>query len=296
MSNEEKQFIDLSIVIVSWNVVDLLKKCLTSIFMHQNDLAIEVFVVDNASKDEALEMVKKEFPSVKLIVNEKNHGFARANNQAIKQSRGKYVLLLNPDTEIQENALKNTLDYMEKDETIGITGCRLLYPDKTIQLSVRRFPTLYAMFIIMLKIHNFFPELVDEYYALDFDYYQAGDVDQLMGAFFMIRRQLIEDVGLLDEKFFYWYEEVDYCRRAKKANWRVAYFPGAEVVHYGSESFKQVLTLKRQKVLNASILHYFRKHHSWPAWLVIFCLQPVGCLLSLLISIVYGAKSGRSVK
>jgi len=291
----KKNKIDLSIIIVSWNVKDLLRKCLCSIFNDQNGLTIEVFVIDNNSKDKTVAMIKKEFPQVYLIVNKENRGFAKANNQGIRQAQGDYILLLNPDTEILEDALTKMVELMKEKKEVGVGGCKILYPDTTIQLSVRRFPSLYAMIIISFKLHNFFPELVDEYFALDFDYYLEQEVDQVMGAFFMIRREVIDKVGLLDENYFMWFEEVDYCKMVKAAGYQIKYFPQAAIIHCGAKSFKQVLTIKRQKLLNVSSLYYFKKHHSWFAWLILFCLQPFSYLLSLIVTIFYGTKSGRSV-
>lgn len=287
--------IDLSIIIVNWNVAELLEKCLDSIFQHQDRLKIEVFVVDNNSSDSSVEVVKKKFPQVKLIANKENLGFARANNQAIKESSGDFVLLLNPDTEILDNALEKMVDLMRQKEEIAIAGCRVLYPDKTTQLSVRRFPRMYDMLIVFLKVHNFLPELLSEYYCFDFDYEKEQEVDQVMGAFFMIRRSVIEKIGLLDENFYIWMEEVDYCKRTEKAGWKVIYYPGAEIIHYGARSFKQLLTLKRQKILNDSILYYFKKHNSKLAYLILYCLQPLSYFFSLIVSIFYGSKAGRSV-
>jgi len=253
---------DLSIIIVSWNVKELLKKCLASIEKNQGQLDSEIFVIDNASGDGSAKMVKTDFPQIKLIANQTNRGFAAANNQGIKQSQGKYILLLNPDTEILPNALSAMINFMDQNAEIGISGCKLLNPDKTLQFSVRRFPRLKAIILIFLKLAKIWPhnKTLNHYLARDFDYTAAQPVDQVMGAFFLIRQKVIEAIGLLDEKFFIWFEEVDFCRRAKLAGWEVWYYPQAKIIHHGGQSFKQQLTLKKQWQFFQSAFYYFRKY------------------------------------
>src|SRR3990167_668192 len=162
---------DLSIIIVSWNVKNLLKKCLESIFRNQGDLTLEVIIVDNASRDGTMEMVKTNFPQIKMISNEKNFGFAAANNQGIKQTKGDYLLLLNPDTEIVGSALKTAIDFMKKNQLIGACGIKHLNPDGSLQPSVRRFPTFLAIFLILTKLVKIFPRLpaINRYLAKDFN-------------------------------------------------------------------------------------------------------------------------------
>ncbi|NQU83245.1 MAG: glycosyltransferase family 2 protein [Parcubacteria group bacterium] len=253
---------DLSIIIVSWNTRELLKKCLTSIYSETKDISFEVFVVDNNSSDETVGMVKKEFSQVKLIANKNNLGFAKANNQAIKESRGEFVILLNPDTELISNSLAQMLEFMRQDQRVGVLGPKLLNPNKTWQPSTRRFPNFLNQFVILLKLPHIFPNLkvYKNYLMKDFDGQSEREVDQVMGAAFMIRREVIEKVGMLDERYFIWFEEVDYCKMAKDAGWKVYYIPFVEVVHYGGESFVQLKTLKKQLMYLNSMIKYFWKH------------------------------------
>lgn len=253
---------ELSIIIVSWNVKKLLAKCLESIFKNQGNLDLEIIVVDNASKDKTVEMIKQEFSRIKLIANNKNLGFAKANNQGIKQSQGEFILILNPDTEIIGNGLEKMLEFMKQNQKAGIAGCQHLNPDKTIQPSVRRFPTLVPILLILTKIAKILPNLpsLKKYLAKDFNYKQQRQVDQTAGSFLMIRRQVIEKIGLFDEKFFTWFEEVDLCKRAKNAGWEIWYTPVAEIIHHGGASFKQQLTLKNQRIFFQSAWRYFNKH------------------------------------
>lgn len=254
--------LDLSIVIVSWNVADFLKKCLESIYKNQGDLKLEVIVVDNGSKDNTINMIKKYFPQVILIANDKNLGFAAGNNKGILKSRGEYILALNPDTEILRDALPMMIRFMARKSNVGICGCRHRNPDFTLQPSVRQFPTASALFFIGIKLAKIFPNIppVWHYLQRGLDYKLAQPVDQVAGSCFLIRRQMINEIGLFDENFFIWFEEVDLCQRAKAAGWQVWYIPDAEIIHYGGQSFKQQLVLKSQRDFFRSALYYFLKH------------------------------------
>lgn len=276
---------DLSIIIVNWNVKDLLKKCLESIYRETKGASFEIFVVDNASTDGSVEMVKQNFSQVKLTVNNKNLGFATANNQAIKISRGKYVLLLNPDTELIEDAFSIMIRRMDKHEEIGVLGPELLNSDRSLQPSVRRFPTLLSQSLILLKMHRLLPNLKTfrKYFARDFDYSREQNVDQVMGACFMIRREALEKVGGLDENFYIWFEEVDYCKRIKDAGFSVVYTPKTKLIHLGGESFVKQLSLDKQKMFNKSSRYYFRKHHGILSWLWLWLINPKSLFLAWLV-------------
>ncbi len=278
----------LSIIIVNWNTEKQLKWCLNYIHQRTKDLDYEIFVVDNASEDGSVKMVEVNYPEVKLIVNCRNLGFAAANNKAIKRAKGKYVLLLNADTKVLDEALNKMVDYMKKNLNCGILGCRLLNPDGSLQPSCRRFPTLNDQVIILLKLHNIFPNLkaVREYYMLDWKHNRTRSVDQVMGACFMIRKKVIEAIGLLDDKYFIWFEEVDYCKRAKNAGYKTFFMEEAEVVHEKAASFNQVMTLKKQLMMNNSMLRYFKKHQPLWEYLVILILYPLSLFLALLTQIL----------
>ena len=254
---------DLSIIIVSWNVRDLLEKCLKSVFDQTKNLKFEIFVVDNGSTDDTSKMVLDKFPQVNLFRNNHNLGFAAANNIAIRQAKGEFVLLLNPDTEILDGAIEKMVDFMRAHQEAGIAGPKLLDSDKTLQPSIRRFPTILDQFLILVKIPHLWPNLsvIKRYLAADFDYSRISEADQVMGAFFMVRQELFRQIGLFDEKFFIWFEEVDFCRRAKGAGYKVMYNPGAEVIHYGGKSFKQQGTLVKQWRFFRSMMRYFWKQH-----------------------------------
>lgn len=252
---------DLSIIIVSWNVKEYLKKCLASIFANQADLKLQVIVIDNASADRSAEMIKANFPSVEIMANEKNLGFAKANNQGIAQARAKYILALNPDTEIIGDCLSKMLELIKNNNQIGIAGCQHLNPDYTLQPSVRRFPTLKAIIIILLKLPKFFEsKTLNHYLAKDFNYQKSQPANQVAGSFFLMRQEMLAQIGLFDERFFIWFEEVDLCQRAKNAGWQVWYSAQASIIHCGGQSFAQKMTFKKQIVFFKSAWYYFRKH------------------------------------
>lgn len=279
---------DLSIIIVSWNVKDLLRKCLESIYRETKNLKFEVFVVDNHSKDNTAEMVKQEFPKVNLIANQENVGFASACNQAIQEAKGDFVLLLNPDTEIIENALEKMVSFMKNHPKAGIAGCQVLNPDKTIQLSVRNFPTFSAMSLLMLKLHHLFQNLtaLRKYLAKDFDSTKTQEVDQVMGAFFLIKYEVLKKIGLLDKNFYIWFEEVDYCKRVKNQGWKIYYTPEAKIIHYFAQSFQQIAGFNKQLIFNRSLLYYFRKYKPFIEYFGLLLLHPLSLFLALITQLV----------
>lgn len=279
-----------SVVIVSWNVRDLLRRAIASVLREAKEVALEVFVVDNASKDGSAEMVREDFPSVRLIANEKNFGFAAACNQAIRESRGEYVLLLNPDTELRSGALQALARFFASYPSAGVVGGKILNSDGSIQPSVRRFPTLASQVLILLKLHRVFPRLsaLRRYFANDFDYSRAQEADQVMGAFFCVPAHLWNAVGLFDERFFVWFEEVDFCKRVRDAGFSVFYAPDAVAIHHGGRSFGQLSPIARQWLFGQSMARYMKKHHGPLAWFMIQTVRPVGLLLALFGAGKYG--------
>jgi len=283
----------LSIIIVNWNVKPLIERCLSSIFLFAKNLDYEILVVDNASSDTSrgyLEELAKNKKQLKVILNEKNLGFARANNQAAKKAQGEFILFLNPDTEIRGGTLQKMVEFMKNNPDCGVAGCQMIGVDEKIQPSVRSFPSFGSQVLIFLKLHHLFPFLpvVKRYFLSSFDYRKEQAVDQLMGAFFLTRRETMGEVGLFDEKFFTWFEEVDFCQRAKKANWQVIYTPKAQILHHGGESFKQVLSSKKQKIFNQSVIYYFKKHYPRYQSLVLEILNPFSLFLAYLNDLIYG--------
>ena len=253
---------NLSIVIVSWNTKELLKKCLDSIYNNQADLSLEIIVVDNNSADGTAKMVEDDFPKTKLMANDKNVGFAMANNQGLIMVHGQYVLFLNPDTEILDNGLKRAVEFMKAHPNCGALGPKLLFKDKSLQASVRRFPTFWPIFLMLIKAPRIFKNLksLNHYLYKDFDYNKLQEVDQIMGAYMMVPRDIFSKVGFFDHRFFIWFEEVDFCLRIKRAGLKVIYNPQIEVIHHGGASFAQEGLVKKQWQFFKSALRYFLKN------------------------------------
>jgi len=231
----------LSIVIVSFNAEKLLRECLTSIYVDTKQIPFDVWVVDNHSEDNSIAMIKQYYPQVNVIENKENVGFAKANNQAIAKCTGDYILILNPDTLILQNVLEKIVNFMGENPTVGICGCKVLNEDRTLQLACRRsIPTPGVAFFRLTGLSKLFPnsKIMAKYNLTYLDPDQPHEVDAVSGAFLMIRREVVDNIGKLDERFFMYGEELDWCLRTKKAGWIVMYYPGAEIVHYKGECSK----------------------------------------------------------
>lgn len=263
----------LSIIIVSWNVKKVLTDCLGSIEENPASEPFEIVLVDNASSDGAVEFVRNKFPDVVVIANSQNLGFAAANNQGIKKSQGEYILLLNPDTIVHLGSLDVLIEFMDKNEDVGICGPQLLNQDETIQSSVRCFPTFRGALYrhTAIKSLGLFKNEYKKWLMKSFDHKSQMDVDQVMGAALMIRQSIIEDVGAMDEQFFMYYEEVDLCFRIKQAGWRVVFMPEVVITHLGGQSSGQIPVRKRI-IAMTSLLKFFRKHRGKYVTAVFNCL------------------------
>ncbi len=266
--------VDLSIVILNWNVRDLLRQCLQSVYTARSTLATEVIVVDNASSDDSVAMVRAEYPDVRLMVNAANRGYAGGNNDGIAAAAGRYVLILNPDTQVVGDALSTLVAYAEAHPDVGIVAPQLLNPDGSVQPSRRRFPTLTTALFESTWLQSSAPRSVlSDYYMLDRSDDETLQVDWVVGACLLVRRAVIDQVGKLDEGFFMYSEELDWCRRIKGAGWKIVYLPKAQVIHHMGKSSDQVVA-QRHIYFQTSKVRYFRKHHGqWAAsWLRIALL------------------------
>lgn len=228
----------LSICIVSWNVREVLRDCLESIRAAGPEIDYEVLVVDNASGDGSADMVESAFPEVSLIRGRRNLGFAAASNRAIRSARGRYLLLLNPDTLLREGSLEEMVRFLDLHPAAGGAGPRLLNPDGSLQPSIRALPNMTAALGEHTILGNLglFRRARSAYLRREFDYGRPAIVEQPMGAALFLRREALDRVGLLDEGFFLYFEEVDLCRRLAEAGWPLWYNPAAEIVHRGGES------------------------------------------------------------
>jgi len=277
---------DLSIITVPWNVKDLVRKNFKAIYKNTSNIEFEVISVDNDSKDGTTEMIRREFPQVNAIFNDYNAGFAKANNQGIEVSKGRYVLLLNPDMEVKPDTLETMVKWMDNHSEAGIAGCKLTKENGEIVPHVRRYPGILDQVAIILKIPHIFPQVLNHYMWRGFDYEKEQAVDSIRGSFFMIRREVLDKLGGLDETYFLWFEEVDFCRQVTKAGYKVMYTPVTECQDYIGKSFAQVPGGKLQNIFQNSMLSYFKKWH--PAWqvLVLKMIWPLGKLMYLVLNAI----------
>ncbi|MBI2320952.1 MAG: glycosyltransferase family 2 protein, partial [Chloroflexi bacterium] len=252
----------LSVVVVSWNVAPLLRRCLASVLAGASGRALDVWVVDNGSRDASVALVRREFSQVQVIANERNHGYAAAVNQGLVACRGRAVLLLNPDAELLGDALRVMADYLDAHPNVGVVGPRLVYPNGRTQPSRRRFPTLTTALRESTPAQRFWPDspAVRHYYVADRPDEAEQDVDWLVGAALLVRRSAIDEVGLLDEDFPVYWEETDWQRRMRQAGWRIVYLPHACVLHHEAQSTSQA-RLRRHLWFQQGKVCYFAKHH-----------------------------------
>jgi N-acetylglucosaminyl-diphospho-decaprenol L-rhamnosyltransferase len=258
--------LDLSIVIINWNTQALLRACLTSIVQNTSSIRFEIIVVDNASCDGSTEMVTHEFPGVHLVANTRNVGFAAANNQGLVHARGHYLLLLNSDTIVLPGALEEMMRYMDAHPRVGALGPRLLNEDRSVQLSVYPFPHLVRDALVFLEVKSW--PLVGNLARWYGDRRnarlsaQTGEVDWVMGACLMLRREVLDQVGLLDHGYFFGTEEIDLCYRLRQRGWSVAFLATAAIVHLGGQSWSTISATRLIWFYNAR-LRYYRLHHPW---------------------------------
>ena len=258
---------DLSLVIVSYNTAPLLAACLRSVERALGDAALprgaEVWVVDNASPDYSAAMVAAEFPSARLIANESNRGFSAANNQAVRQAGGRYLLLLNPDTELLGDALPVLMTYLEERPEVAMATGRLVNPDGSHQHSAFRFPGLWQAFLDLFPLH---PRLVEsrlngrypqEAYAAPFE------IDHPLGACMLVRREAVAQVGSLSEDYFLYCEEIDWCWRLKAAGWRIVCVPEARVLHHAGAATRQQRAASFVRLYRSRFTLYDRIHPLW---------------------------------
>lgn len=230
--------IDVSVVIAHWNAKELLRGCLQSIYRYKHKVTFEVIVVDNNSTDGTVEMIEKEFSQVRLIKNETNRGFPIANNQGIKASRGRYILLLNSDTEIKPDTFEVMVKFLDRKKNAAVVGCKHIYPDGRLQRTAYSFPTLGTVMCETFILDRLFPRsrIFGRKELSFWDYASVRQVDWVMGSCFLVRRKSIEEVGLMAEHYFIWGEDTDWCLRFKRKGWYVYFTPETSITHVGSQS------------------------------------------------------------
>ena len=253
----------LSIVIVSWNVRELLAACLASL-----PRGPQVIVVDNASSDGSAEMVRQQFPDVLLLANRENRGFTGGNNDGLKLAAGQLILFLNPDTVVDSDALPLLVDYLESHPTVGVVGPQLRYGDGRLQSSRRRFPSLSTALMESTPLAWHWPPALNSwakrYRMEDQPAVRAQEVDWLVGAALLTRREVLDGVGPFDEAYFMYSEELDWQRRVQAAGWKIVYLPDAVITHYEGKSSEQAVAARHIR-FNRSKVRYFEKHHGQTA-------------------------------
>lgn len=254
---------DVSIIIVAWNVRKLLHDCLKSVYDQTEGVDFEVIYVDNASEDGSVDMVTKEFPNIKVIKNAENRGFIKANNQGIEVAQGRYVLLLNSDTVVLDNAIAKTVKFADKHPEAAVVGCKVLSADKTLRRTCFMYPSILNMFLAATYLYKIFPK--NKFLGRErmswWDFNDVREVETVSGCFSLVQKKAIDQVGLMDERYFVYGDDPDWCYRFKKNGWKIMFTPGGQIIHYGGQNTKQ-MSEKFLLQLCGSKLIFMRMHRN----------------------------------
>jgi len=270
---------DLSIITVTWNAKENIGEQIRSVFSGCRDTTCEEIVSDNGSTDGTIDMIRTQFPQVKIIENGANIGFGVANNKAVAVARGEFLLFLNPDMRVEEGSLDAMLSWMKQHPDVGIASCKLVDQHGKFNEDARprRFPKTWEMLALIFKIPHLMPQILDNYFMKDFDLDVEQEVPSVRGSYMLMRREVIEKLGwAFDPRYFFWFEDVDTCREVWELGYKVVYTPIVSCVDYIGQSFKKRTTLWKQKQFTASMLIYFKKWEPWYKWMWIAIARPVG--------------------
>ena len=270
---------DLSIIIVNWNTKDLLLQCLESVYQTIKRVEMEVFVVDNGSMDGSIAAAKGRFPEVKFIQNEINLGFARANNQALSLAKGRYLLLLNPDTQVKKGAIERLISFMDAHPEAGGAGAQLLNSDGSRQNSIANFPSLATELLNKSLLRWFFPSVFP---GKERNYPEPIEVDSVIGACMVVKRDAIEPVGLLDEGYFLFLEETDWCYRMRRTGWKIYHVPQAEIYHFQGKGVEMEKKKARVEYYR-SLYRFFKKNRGRLQWFILL----IGSVIKLVVELVF---------
>lgn len=280
----------LSIIIVTWNSEEFIEKCLKSIFDTRGSTDLEVIVIDNASQDTTTKIIERFKPEVRLIYNQANLGYAKANNQGIEVSKGDYILLLNPDVELKENCLKLMLDFLENHKDIDGSAPQLLNPDGSIQPSCREFPDFSILLWEFSGLSFLFPKnrILGRWRMGYFDFQSSREVDQPMGSCLLLRRKVIQKIGVFDEQFPIFFNDVDLCYRIKKSGGKLYFLPEAKALHYKGGSTKKA---KTEMILSAhlSFFRFLSKYKIGALNRILLYLSGILLLVTALLRIIFYA-------
>jgi len=292
MSNDTSHF-TVSVVIVSWNAREYLMQCLASLSQEACRYPMEIIVVDNASSDGSADSVATSYPSVRLIRNADNVGFAKANNMAVSVSTGRYLCFVNSDVKVLPHCISRLVDFCEERPNVGMVGPRIIGGDGALQRSCRGFPSVWNMSCRALALDSLFPKIrmFTGYSLSHWPQDSVQPVDILSGCFWLVRRQALIQIGMLDEDFFMYGEDMDWCKRFWMQRWQVVFVPSAEAIHYGGASSSNSpvrFYIERHR----ADLHYWKKHHSRAAVAIYFLISCLHVLLRVIgYSIAYAIKS-----
>lgn len=290
---------DVTIILVNYNTEALLPRCLDRLARSLETLRHQIVIVDNASRDGSVRLLRERYGCYEIIENRVNVGFGRANNQVLDRVQGRYVLLLNTDAFIEPDAIVKSIGYMDEHPRCGVLGARLVDAEGKLQASCRYFPTPWNLFLERTGAHRFFrgTRMVDDF---AWDHASARICDWVPGCFYLVRKEVIDAVGLFDPRYFLYWEEVDHCRAVNRAGWSVVYFPDTTVVHIGGESAKSESELSGGRQISEleieSQLLYFRKHYGRAgAWAGLGLMVLAECYVALK-SLVLGRPWHRAVE
>ena len=268
--------LDISVIIVSYNTIELTKKALSHLFDSIHDLKMQVIIIDNNSKDQSADILRHEYSNITLIENKNNVGFGRANNQALPLINSRYVLLLNTDAFVEQDTIAKTVQYLDTHPQCGVLGVKFLGGNGELQPSCRFFPTPWNIFLNRTGLKRFFKhaKMVDD---MSWDHGSVRECDWVPGCYFLIRKEVIDQIGLFDPRYFLYYEEIDFCFAAKAAGWQITYFPYTSVVHLGGESAKSegAITSTGRQIESMKIeseFLYFRKNYGLKTAIINLCL------------------------
>ena len=286
---------DISVVIVSWNSKEIVRQCLEAVCNHRSKYRYEIILVDNASTDGTPDMVEEQFPRVRLIRNSDNLGFSKANNIGIREGKGRYICLMNSDIVLREHCFDLMLDYEDRHPDIGILAPKLLYPDLSIQDSCQSFPTLWNNLCEAFALNKMFPRssFFSGRHWIYFAHDRICEAPVIPAAFWMVRRAAFDSMGLLDEQFFIYCEDMDLCKRFWKGGWRVVFYPEAEAIHYhggSSSNLPARFHLEQQR----TALQYWRKHHGSLGVFGISSVKVLHYLLRLVPNLIFSLISGKN--
>lgn len=293
----KEKMLNLSIIIVNYRTYDLTKQSIESLISKNHPFSYEIYIVDNASMDGSLEKLEKDFSEekkiglIKFIASKENNGFAYANNLALKQISAEHVLLLNSDTIVIDDCLEKCIEYLESNHKTGALGCKVILPDGTLDKACRRsFPDIKVSFYRMTGLSRLFPnsKRFGKYNLCYLDEDQTYPIDCLVGAFMMIKSSVIREIGILDETFFMYGEDIDFCYRIKEAGWQIIYYGSAKIIHYkGSSSQKQKSKLIYEFYRAMYIFYnkHYKKNHTMPVTIITYVGIGLICALKLFLNL-----------